>query len=241
MRVLLGRRRPPGAFSLVELIVVIGIIALLVAMLMPALSRARETAKTIQCASQLRQVGQSLEMYAANSKWFLPPWSLWHVAGGDGTGEDFPGLGWTELLTQYGAPPTSPLYNCPSFPEEFRINYFLTARWVLKKYGSQQRSLKLSDVKKSTEFVISGDCTQQSLYPPSFGTAFGVTSDDCDKDDATQQGIVFFGESGGLNVHRGGNNVLFTDGHVAVFRAFDPSAMTYHPTKMQAWADVTGD
>src|SRR5688572_14903367 len=58
MREVLGRRRI--AFSLVELIVVVGIIALIVAMLMPALSRARETAKTIQCASQLRQVGQSL-------------------------------------------------------------------------------------------------------------------------------------------------------------------------------------
>src|SRR5688500_10059107 len=180
MRVVLGRRPGRNAFSLVELIVVIGIIALLVAMLMPALSRARETAKTIQCASQLRQVGQSLEMYASGNRWYLPPWSGWHVVGGDGTGDDQSGLGWTELLVRYGAPPTSPLYNCPSFPEEFRINYFLSARWVLKKYGSQQRSLKLSNIKKSTEFVISGDCTQQTLYPPSFGTAIGATTDDCD-------------------------------------------------------------
>jgi prepilin-type processing-associated H-X9-DG protein len=220
---------------------VIGILALLIALLMPTLQRARETAKAVQCATQLRQIGQAMEMYASANRWNLPPWSGWHVAGGDGTGDDQPGPGWTEVLAPYLAPPTSPLYNCPSFPEEFRINYFLTARWVFKKYFVQRHAMKLSDIKTSTSFVISGDCTQQSLYPPSFGTALGMTSDDCDKDDATQQAIVFFGEPGGLNVHRGGNNVLFADSHVAIFRAFDPGAMTYHPTKMQAWPDVTGD
>src|SRR5687768_13096206 len=51
-------------FSLVELLVVIGVIAILIALLMPALVRAREQAKSVQCQSNLRQVGVMLMIYA---------------------------------------------------------------------------------------------------------------------------------------------------------------------------------
>jgi prepilin-type N-terminal cleavage/methylation domain-containing protein/prepilin-type processing-associated H-X9-DG protein len=60
------------AFTLVELLVVIGIIALLVAILMPALSRARDQAKKVQCASNLRNIGQSMFIYAGQNKGKLP-------------------------------------------------------------------------------------------------------------------------------------------------------------------------
>lgn len=55
-------RRPTG-FSLIELLVVLAIIVLLVALLLPALRRAREDALRVQCASNLRQIGMGLELY----------------------------------------------------------------------------------------------------------------------------------------------------------------------------------
>lgn len=63
------RRR---AFTLVELLVAIGIIALLISILLPSLSRARQGATNIQCASNLRTIGQALQLYANDHSGRLP-------------------------------------------------------------------------------------------------------------------------------------------------------------------------
>jgi prepilin-type N-terminal cleavage/methylation domain-containing protein/prepilin-type processing-associated H-X9-DG protein len=62
------------AFTLLELLIVIGIIALLIALLMPSLTRARAHARSVQCQSNLHQIGQNLLIYANQWKgWIYPP------------------------------------------------------------------------------------------------------------------------------------------------------------------------
>lgn len=70
-------RRERSAFSLVELLVVIAIIALLVAIVLPALSSAREQARGAVCLSNLRQLGASFSMYAADYDDRCLPLAYW--------------------------------------------------------------------------------------------------------------------------------------------------------------------
>lgn len=65
------------SFTLIELLVVIAIIAILASMLLPALSRARQQAKSTQCVSNLGQIYKGLVMYVGDNQEFIPNTGIW--------------------------------------------------------------------------------------------------------------------------------------------------------------------
>jgi type II secretory pathway pseudopilin PulG len=69
--------RTAEAFTLVELLVVIGIIAVLISVLLPALARARDAANSVKCLGNMRQVGMAVSLYVNETKGrWLPPYRM---------------------------------------------------------------------------------------------------------------------------------------------------------------------
>jgi prepilin-type N-terminal cleavage/methylation domain-containing protein/prepilin-type processing-associated H-X9-DG protein len=76
------RKRKASGFTLVELLVVIGIIALLISILLPALSKARKQAMAVKCLANEHSLGQAILMYANDSQGAVVPCQVWGGPGG---------------------------------------------------------------------------------------------------------------------------------------------------------------
>lgn len=121
------RRVGGRGFTLIELLVVISIIALLVSILLPALSKARAASKSVLCLSQLRQIGLSVHLYTEDYQGFFPLNQRWFFHG-DGIAdylnlaEEGPALlPYGERDTVMTCPSTGQM--APAYAQRFRRTY----------------------------------------------------------------------------------------------------------------------
>ena len=149
------RRR--NGFTLVELLVVIGVIALLISILLPALQRAKEAANKVACLSNLRQLGLAMAAYNADNKGWFPhagvgklfeDWVYWEYALDPDQGQSKGRDASDGRLVKYMGKKFNPKhYSCPSdntvaarpagtYQFSYTINYLITGYYSRDASGN---------------------------------------------------------------------------------------------------------
>ena len=223
------------AFTLIELLVVIAIIAILAALLLPALSSAKQTAWTTSCNSNLHQIGLGMRMFADDNRELYPESGgdiLWGSLDMNGSKM----ASWSEQIYAYVG--NTNAFNCPGnvqLPTELQgpFNYFngCNAAFVT---AHQFAPVKGTAILFPSAFVLGGDTagTQNN------GAGLQFDPLDADKDDYTQNCVG--GASNGVpaiewQAHSQGQNLAFEDGHAKWYQAFKPSEMTFRYDSMHGW------
>ncbi len=231
-----------AAFTLIELLVVIAIIALLMGIVLPSLAGARDTAKTMHCSTNLRSIGQSLQMYADENHETFPYTSGWHTFHGEATGEDAPGLAWTELLEDYLT--SQEIYRDKARPLT-PFAYFLQAiypvaqarRRSVPPLPNERLCLRAPAVFFSSQFVLAGEVTQPLMFPEPYGVHVNLVPN-ADMDDGELPACLL-GTPDEIKPHRGNQNMLFLDGHVDGVRRYERGQMTFDGREMRDWAETS--
>jgi prepilin-type processing-associated H-X9-DG protein len=251
-----GREPATAAFTLVELLVVIGIIAVLIGILLPTLSRAREAAYTTQCLSNLRQVGLYMNLYANEQKGYLPPqWPSFIRAMPKVTRDHFD--------TRYTKGAGGKVFYCPTLQPVTMYLFGITADpasegWSAEEHWSKPASTGFHVL---GYFYLGNPTLGLSATPPDSPNTYWI---DMDKDGKTRdEYVVKFSEKGASNIAimtdvvnqvigspqqkkdkwvlrhptqikkpRGGTNVLYGDGHAAHVLRDDMQVRWYLPNSV---------
>ncbi|MEX0774819.1 MAG: type II secretion system protein [Phycisphaeraceae bacterium] len=149
-------------FTLVELLVVIAIVALLIAILLPAVQNARAVAQSAVCLSNEKQIGILFNLYAADSKGWIPP-VFNRYAPGSSSADDW---GWYNFMWGYmgvAAKGNAPkLFYCPSFPGTVNVN---RGAYAMNQYvGKEPPPLLPSWNKPVKQYPAGTDNTSHGYY-----------------------------------------------------------------------------
>ena len=204
------------AFTLTELLIVIGILALLAAVLLPVFFAARKKAHTTQCVSNLRQIGIALQSYVSDYDSVYPPDSQALYTGGKSGKININNTAhWCDLLTAYtaGSFPVCPdRVIPPSWAKDFKGKPKVSG-YTFNVNLSQ--AVTVSEDKKTSAGIREGVVKNPSLLVAVFDArVFLISSnepDTLDKDDPAEEGPP------GATRHQNGANYLFADGHVQWF------------------------
>ena len=222
-------RRRDG-FTLVELMVVIGVIGILTSLLLPALGLAKEKAKSIQCAGNLKQRGMAFMMYAADFDGNLPPYC--YVGGASdyytnllANGQYLPVPVWDNK--SWGIPKHSGVWGCPSGRGSFGYGV-LTAisggHWGFKPWTIAPY-IPFSRIRRPAALILAADSCNSGVesdftgsYQP-WDIGFWCPLD-------VGGSYIASGNNHVSNRHSNGANITFADGHVnwLGFRAIQSNA-----------------
>jgi prepilin-type N-terminal cleavage/methylation domain-containing protein/prepilin-type processing-associated H-X9-DG protein len=224
-------------FTLIELLVVIAIIAILAAILLPVLSQAKKRAWTIQCVSNLRQIGMAMKVFADENNGFYPESGAdIHWGQIDLTTQK---PSWMEQIVTYVQ--NTNAYNCPGnvqLPPNMQgpFNYFNGCRAAFI-VANGFAPVNTTPLKFPSEFVLSGDtCGIPNQTTDEDGGNFDPL--DADKDDYSQNCVG--GAANGTpyelwQVHSRGQNILFGDGHAKFYQGYNVADMTFRYDSIQGW------